>query len=452
MMMRAVPVSRRPGGWAAFRFQHPRWLLVWLVSFETLFGLFLYSNVFQSVLPPLPVDLTLVFAAASVASAGLIILREGVYVRGLVVVCAVVPFLGWMLFSLGWTPSRVLAKTAIFGNLGINLWALVAGGLVMAHRHDRVQRFLTVLLALATVTAGLGLAIYLLYGSFKYAGWQDAGRVYNVWGRAAAMGAVIAFVGAFTARLGSLRQFASAGALALIVTFVLVAGSRSALLVAVLPCLLVFAVYAPWNDSRRLKLPAIYILAVVVLAAVGAAVSIYLANGGDSETLDRFGRLMEQAENPDMVMGPNRFKYYAGALQLWFEAPFMGHGVAGFSMRFLGREVPGTHAHNIFLEILTDLGLIGLALFLSFLVVALRPVGLRRLRGDPAFLCVFLLFVGRFTSAMVGAELAYQQALFAFLGLLAMRPPKAAAPLPDPRRRPEGAAAENTAAGGGPGR
>ena len=50
------------------------------------------------------------------------------------------------------------------------------------------------MIAFSVLIALLGIHIYLVYGSFKFAGWEDGPRVYNSWGRAAANGAVILIV------------------------------------------------------------------------------------------------------------------------------------------------------------------------------------------------------------------------------------------------------------------
>jgi O-antigen ligase len=121
-------------------------------------------------------------------------------------------------------------------------------------------------------------------------------------------------------------------------------------------------------------------------------------------------------------MQANRFDYYAAALRYFFESPLIGHGVRSFSLLHRGVESPGVHAHNIFLEILADSGVIGFAAFALLLLMAVRPLTLTRLRSDPMMLCVTMLFAGRFTAAMFGADLAYQNVLFLALGLLALKP------------------------------
>ena len=56
----------------------------------------------------------------------------------------------------------------------------------------------------------------------------------------------------------------------------------------------------------------------------------------------------------------SRYPYYEKALSLFFEKPFFGSGVGGFSYF---SEV-GIYPHNIFLELLTEYGVIGISLFI----------------------------------------------------------------------------------------
>jgi O-antigen ligase len=163
------------------------------------------------------------------------------------------------------------------------------------------------------------------------------------------------------------------------------------------------------------------ILLSVLLVMVVTAVGLAIAAGHRVDTVGRFMRLLNQAENTDLVMGANRFSYFAAALQFFFQSPLVGHGVRSFSLLFKNFEDPGAHAHNLVLEILSDTGLIGLFLFFLLFFVALRPITFHRLRTDPLLLCVAMLFVGRLIVAMVGNELSYQQPLFLFLGLLALK-------------------------------
>lgn len=402
------------------------------VSFEMVVVLYLYSNVFQPLLPPLPLDTTVVFFLFSVGFGGLVVLREGIYLRGLYLSMAFLPYLLWAAASLAWTPSRQLVYENLQLLFTVDLWMLITGAMIIAHKRERMMRFLTLLTIFSVIVAIMGTGIYLRYGSFKYAGW-DVGRVYNEWGRATANGTIVLLILFLRSRLASLRQLLFGLLLALCVVFLLIASSRSALLVVVVPALLFMAVNAAPPGRQGFALSRAQVLLLLVGAMAVTAVVFLLSSGYKIDTISRFAKIFEQAENTDLVMGPNRFDYYAAALHYFFLSPLIGHGVRAFSLLHQGFEHPGVHAHNIFLEILADSGVIGLAAFLLLLLVAIRPLTLTRLRGDPMMLCVTMLFAGRFMAAMLGADLAYQQVMFLAIGLLALKPP----PMPAAAREPE---------------
>lgn len=391
-----------------------------LLSFEMIFLLFLYSNVFQVVLPKLPVDTTYVFLGLSLAAGGLVLLREGIYIRGFFLVMAILPYFAWLMLSLTWSISKGLAYDYLKIVLTANFWCLIAGAMIIAHKRERMLRFLRITIALSVIVAVMGIYIYQTYGSFKFAGWQGFGRVYNNWGRAVANGAVILLVLFLRSRFGSGRQLVLGALLALCTFFIFIASSRSALLSLAVPTLLFMIVnFSPVGRQGFAMSRAQFLLLMVVLLVVTLVV-VLLSGGHQIDTLNRFQKVFRQAENTDLVLGPNRWAYYSAAVTLIFQSPLIGHGVRSFSLLFKGMEDPGAHPHNLFLEVLADTGIIGLVLFLLVLLVAFRPISRARLRADPMLLCVTMLFVGRFTAAMVGSDIANQQPLFVFLGFLAL--------------------------------
>jgi O-antigen ligase len=392
------------------------------VSFEMVVVLYLYSNVFQPLLPPLPVDTTIVFFLLTVGFGGLVILKEGIYLRGLYLAMAFLPYLLWAFTSLAWTPSRQLVYENLKLLFTVDLWLLITGAMIIAHKRERMMRFLALLVVLSVIVAVMGIVIYALYGSFKYAGW-DVGRVYNEWGRATANGAIVLLILFLRSRLLSARQLALGLLLAVCMAFILIASSRSALLMVVMPALLFMAVNAVPPGRQGFALSRAQILLILVGAAGVTAVIFLLSSGYKIDTISRFAKIFRQAENTDLVMGANRFDYYAAALHYFFLSPLIGHGVRSFSLLHRGVEASGAHAHNIFLEILADTGVIGFLAFMFLLLMAIRPLTLNRLRADPMMLCVTMLFVGRFIAAMLGNDLAYQNVFFLAIGLLALKPP-----------------------------
>jgi O-antigen ligase len=426
--------------------------LAHLFSFEMVLVLYIYSNFFQALLPPLPVDSTVVFFLLSIGFGGLVVLREGIYLRGFHLVVAFLPYLLWAALSLAWTPSRQFVYDSLQLHAVVNLWMLVAGAMVIAPKRQRMARFLALCAVLSLVVALIGLWIYFTYGSFKYAGW-DVRRAYNEWGRAVANGAVVLLILFLRSRFGSARQLLFGGLLGLCALFIFVGSSRSALLVLAVPALLFMAVnFAPFGQ-RGIALSRAQLLLLMVVAAVATAVTVLISSGYQIDTVNRLLKVFRQAENTDLILGANRFVYYDAALRYFAQSPLIGHGLASFSMVHRGIEMEGIQPHNIFLELLAETGVVGFAAFGFFLYVALRPLTLRRLRSDPVLLCAAMLFVGRFTAAMFGQELPTQNILFLTIGLLALRPsPAPVAAAADEGQEEAGAPRPGEAAGMWPGR
>ncbi len=413
-----------------------------LLSFEAAFVLFLYSNELQWIMPArLPVDETLLFGALSLAGVAWVVWREGLYLRGLPVAAAGLLFIAWAVASAAWSPSRIMVRTAVPYLLVFNVLCVVAGALVIANRRERAVRFFALALGVAAVMAAVGLFIYAAYGDFRrWSGWQDLeGRVYLDFGHTVVNGAGTAFCVALFARLGSLRQAAGAALFAACALFLLVGGGRGPFLGAALAALVGLATRPPTAGRGRVELPYATAAATLLIAVAAAYVAYLLASGGATATLARFAKLVDQAENTAMVRGANRFDYWAAAYDLWLSAPLFGHGLSSFSVLFHGgREVAGTHPHNIFLQIAAETGIVGLALFGLFAWAAFRNASFRRLRRDPLLVCALLFVVTSSMAALFGKDIVGVRRFFFALSLLALRPPP----------RPAVAAAEEEEEGG----
>ncbi|MFZ1425975.1 MAG: O-antigen ligase family protein [Geminicoccaceae bacterium] len=407
----------------------PRTLLSDACSFEAVFLLYLYSNAFQLMLPKLPIDMTYIWLGLSALVGFAVIAREGFYLPGLVLCSAALPWLAWVNLSTLWTPSHLQVWTYLKLLNFVNVWCLIAGAMIIAHKRERMLRFMKIMIFFSVIVACVGAGIYIRYGSFKFAGWVDAGRVYNNWGRATANGAVILTLLALRARMFSMHQIFTGGLLAVCVFFILISSSRSALLCVATPCLLYLMVTFLPGGRKGLSINRGALLLPLILVLVGAILAAAIGSGYKVDSVARMGKVVAQSDDPDMVTGANRWAYYAAAIKLIFESPVVGHGARSFAPLYKQNEVEGTQPHNIFLEILSDTGFVGLVLFLFFLYVAWRPMPLQRLRSDPMALAVAMLFISRFTAVQFGADLSSQQEIFVFIGLLAIRGP-------EPDRRP----------------
>lgn len=78
--------------------------------------------------------------------------------------------------------------------------------------------------------------------------------------------------------------------------------------------------------------------------------------------------------------GSGRIGLWAGAIELWFESPTWGQGLGSFVQVF------GLAVHNTYLQLLTELGLIGLGIYLTPIYIGLRSwwrlAGLAKICSD----------------------------------------------------------------------
>ena len=77
----------------------PRTLLSDVFSFEMVYLAFFFSNQFELILPKLPVDLTVLFFGLTLVLGAVVVAREGIYLPGLLLVAALLPWLAWVNFQ-----------------------------------------------------------------------------------------------------------------------------------------------------------------------------------------------------------------------------------------------------------------------------------------------------------------------------------------------------------------
>jgi O-Antigen ligase len=396
-----------------------------LVSFEAAFLLFIFAAAYKA--DPrfawFPGDMTLVFFGVSVAAAVVPLLRASLfYLPGIKVVWAGGIFVLWIAASLAWSPSEIyVPRQAHPGRRGKPV-------VPDRDRHDHRQqprpglRFFILLLVFG-VAMGVDYAIS--SSDAPERGRLDdflrIGENYLALGRLVGMAAMVAFALWLRSPPRSARGVALIAAIALCGYALLKAGGRNPVAAAaipmLMPLLLSFRLSRGQLVISRSILAALGFVAVVTLGVISLVVS------GDSSlrTLHRFDTLM--SEDSGGRSAASRFEHWGRAVAYWAERPLVGHGVGAWPILYWGRDYRH-YPHNMILELLVEVGLVGLVLFAALVLVGARRVSLQRLREDPALMCALMLCMNTFVNAMSTGDLADNRNLFAMLGLLAMRPPK----------------------------
>jgi O-antigen ligase len=406
------------------------WLFGQILSFEAAFALFLYSNELKTIIPfPFgKLDETVVFGALAVGAAAIVIYREGIYLRGIPVLSAVLVFIGWAVLSgLVWSPSRTLVWKSISYLLTFTTFSVVAGCLIIANRRERAVRFFFVALVISAGMALYGLYIDFAFGNFRrWAGWHDVdGRTYLAFGHTVVNGAGVAFCIAIFSRLGSIRQAAGVALFGACLLFLLVGGGRGPFLGAILAAMVALATRPPTVTRGRFEVPHATMIAAGMLTVAAGYIGYILLSGEMTSTLSRFTNLTEQVESRGEDSGPNRMKYWLTAYKLWLSAPMIGHGLNSFSVLYTvgHKETPSSHPHDIFLQIASEMGIVGLFLIAAFMWTGLRFCTVNRLRRDPLLVCALLFVITSSMSALFGRDIVGSRKFFFALSLLALRPP-----------------------------
>jgi O-antigen ligase len=387
-----------------------------LISFETTFVLFLFAGMYK--IDPrfawFPGDITMVFLGISIVVGLVPLVRGAMFYRpGLQTVGASLLFVIWIAMSQLWSPSQVYAHEKVTYVAVVILWCLTASAVIIGSSRVRVWRFFWLLLVFGTVASLDHIVTFLTATGY----WKI--DYYLTLGRLAGLVVVVAFAFWLRSPPLSVSGVFFLAVFALCGYVLLIGGGRgptAAVAISILvPLLLSFRLpHARLVISKRI-IPTLGLIALLVLA-----LGLLIISADDSlRTLRRFDVLMNERGQSAL----DRFAFWQAAVEYWAERPFFGQGVGAFPVLYYGIDLT-RHPHNIILELLMELGLIGLALFVLLVLVAGHRIRLQRLRADPALMCAAMLCINTFVNAMSTGDLADNRNVFVMLGLLAMRFPK----------------------------
>lgn len=196
------------------------------------------------------------------------------------------------------------------------------------------------------------------------------------------------------------RAYIPVGVLAIILT-----GTRGALLVV-----LTAAALIPLTITRLSTRGRLLSLAALAVAFVAVAMMVPPA------TIDRFQTIPAELASGDLSA---RRQLWGGAIQVFADHPFVGAGVGVSSIGIERITGLAERAHNSFLSIAADLGIVGLALF-CLLLLSLVLGAIRLRQTERLFAVVLLLSIG---VAMMSLHLEYRKMTwFVFAVVLGLFP------------------------------
>lgn len=168
-----------------------------------------------------------------------------------------------------------------------------------------------------------------------------------------------------------------------------------------------------WQNS--LLKPAIHCGVLVLLCIL----SFFSLNGLFDHTGSHFHQRVAPLLTGQIDDAVNeRFTYYQSAFSVFLDHPFVGVGFGEWPISH-GLGDVSLHPHNIFLEILSETGLVGLAWFMALLYVVFRNLKLRFYFSTPERSSLILITIFSFINAQKTGDLHDNLLLFFTLSLCA---------------------------------
>ena len=153
-------------------------------------------------------------------------------------------------------------------------------------------------------------------------------------------------------------------------------------------------------------------------------------NRHDAKSVVEVARTMLDVANPARAIGPERMSYWNAAVIVWRQGVWFGAGTGTYPLH----KTPHVHplqtnlrlfsAHNYYLQLLAELGVVGLSAFLWIVATLLWQIRDAWRHGDAArrfrLMAVTAGIVGFLTTLVTADALQIREVQYAFYSLAAM--------------------------------
>lgn len=365
---------------------------------EIFIALYVLSGFYKSILPG--PDITVVFFGLSLLAAVLRIYEQKEHVLGRLREPHFI-FIGlftfWMILSLTYTSSYAYALDKTFRVAMMTIGAFVLPA-ILVDTKDRFRRLLIAIALLGSVMTFISVAFNTrtVFGSNYLA---------------------LGFIGGITALILTFYFLPTAnkGFISLLLLIntlgIVTSAARGAVLFT--PVTLIATILIS-SQSIRQKLNSLAILCVTASLAVAL---LYAYTPATFETL--LMRLSKIENETGEESG--RGSHMTEAVELIKENSFIGVGIGGYGLAVSGTD-GRNYPHNIFLEVGAELGLVGLLLFVFFLISLI--IYFIKHRGKFHYIdnVVVATAIFAFLNALKSNNLEDNRIVFMFLGFLAIVP------------------------------
>lgn len=207
------------------------------------------------------------------------------------------------------------------------------------------------------------------------------------------------------------RKIFTVVALPCLIAGLFAAASRGAIL-ATLTALFACFLFSDQPHKKTRLVVAVGVMAVC--SVVAFSYLQYMGNGKYQHKLSEFIQLSEGQQTEGS--GGKRLVYYRAALREITERPIVGLGVGGWSIYFFGRD-QHAHPHDLFLEVATEEGAIGVAALLLFIWTLYDALKSLMSLSGARFIALVGAVVLTFTATMFSGDLDDDRVLWFWCGM-----------------------------------
>jgi len=392
-----------------------------LFSGEIFFALFLLSGLFKKSIEFLPFDLAALFLILTFLS-----IVKRTYKNPAIHKVSVMPLVIFMSFtalifiSFFYSPNIELTQDKTIKFILLTTPAFVFPFFLLRTKESLIK-FLITLAFISTVMALFSLPmIFERGGSLGFVGFNDGN--YLGLARASGLGiSILLFLGLLNDRFKRYRILFLLSIVAVLIS--LIASGARMPLIAVAIAFLMLIVSSIKIKNGFIKYPKYYnkIVGLVILLLI----PLFWAynQGYFNSIIFRFETLLQTNNSGASVSA--RTDRYMSAIDIWKENFLFGAGFGSFG-DFYNSDVALDYPHNLFLEVISELGLVGLLVIIALFFVAftrfLNLAKLKGIRSQNLFITVIITFLIIFINAMVSGDINGNRILFTFISIICLLP------------------------------
>lgn len=385
-------------------------LIKFLLSKEFFFVLFLTSGYFKSSESKIDITFVCLLVTVVLALKDMPNKMEKVTFR-LIVVLAFIYALILIGFLYSPSASYAIDKLIKFTVLTIPAFLI---GIMILQSEESVKRFLKSIIAVGVTMSVF--AIYLFMSNNAGIGFIGLGDGnYLGLGRVTGLTFLILMIWITFSRMPRIKALLTIAVALLVFAALSISGARMPLLAALaVGALIVLRSVRIKNGVVLVSSGFKYLFSLLI---VGVAFVSWLFSKGYLDTIIyRVSVLFTEKQGG--VSAEGRLDRYSEAYDMFANSPFFGKGLGSFTIFYNGVDV-NDYPHNIFLEFMSELGLVGLIGFLVLIILCLTPIlksGFKGMKLEQLALLACFLFL--LLNANTTGDINDNRMMFAFLAII----------------------------------